>query len=81
MFVCLNVIIINQNSYIFSGQENVSCLFQPYNCFFMLWIKDEEKMAQNFSQKTTITKIENCTSDGNQSLNNVKKLLTTSDAV
>ena len=38
-------------------------------------------MAQNFSQKTTITKIENCTSDGNQSLNNVKKLLTTSDAV
>jgi len=47
----------------------------------MLWIKDEEKMAQNFSQKTTITKIENCTSDGNQSLNNVKKLLTTSDAV
>lgn len=47
----------------------------------MLWIKDEEKIAHNISQKTIITKIENCSYDENQSLNNVKKLLTTSDAL
>lgn len=50
----------------------------------MLWIKsemDEEKITHNISQNTIVTKTENCTYDGNQSLNNVKQLLTTSDAV